>query len=52
MKIRIEYEDETELQKILSDLDKLYEVKEVSKKYPNRPPSKLIRVYITLEVPK
>lgn len=50
MKIRVEYEKETELQKLIDDLEKLYSIKDISKKYPNRPPSKLIRVYIDLEV--
>lgn len=50
MKIRVEYEKENELQELLKNLEKLYSIKNVSKKYPNRPPSKLTRVYIDLEV--
>jgi hypothetical protein len=50
MKIRVEYEKENELQKLLEDLEKLYSVKNISKKYHNRPPSKLVRVYIELEM--
>ncbi len=50
MKIRVEYKKENELQKLITDLEKLYSVKNISKKYPNRPPSKLIRVYLELEV--
>lgn len=50
MKLRIEYENEEELQKILNDLEKLYSIKNISKKYPNRWPSKLIRVYVELDV--
>jgi hypothetical protein len=50
MKIRVEYEKENELQKLLKDLEKLYLIKDISKKYANRQPSKLTRVYVDLEV--
>ncbi|MVX63738.1 hypothetical protein GKZ28_08520 [Clostridium chromiireducens] len=52
MRLRIEYEYEEELKKILNDLEKLYFIKNISKKYLNRPPSKSVRVYVELEVLK
>lgn len=52
MKIRIEFEDKKELDKIISDLKGLYDLKNISKIYNNRPPSKMKRVYVDFDVYK
>ena len=49
LKIRIEFEDKNELDKILADFKKLYDVKFISKFYNNRPPSKAKRIYVDLD---
>lgn len=49
MKIRIEYKSVKERDKIIKILEQNYEVVNISKEYKNRPPSKLIRVYIEVE---
>lgn len=49
MKIRIEYKSAKERDKIIKILEQNYEVVNISKEYKNRPPSKLIRVYIEVE---
>lgn len=52
MKIRIEFEDKKELDKVIEDLKNLYDLKNISKVYSNRPPSKMKRIYIDFNVYK
>ena len=52
MKIRIEFENKEELDRVIKDLNKLYDLKNISKVYYNRPPSKMKRVYIDFDVYK
>ena len=52
MKIRIEFENKEELDKVIKDLNKLYDLKNISKVYPNKPPSKMKRIYIDFDVYK
>ena len=49
MKIRLEYILKKDLDKVIKDLTKLYDIKNISKPYPNRPPSKAKRVYIEFD---
>lgn len=49
MKIRIEFEDKKDIDKVIKDLESLYNLKNISKVYYNRPPSKLKRVYIDFD---
>lgn len=49
MKIRIEYKNTKERDNIIKILEQNYEIINISKEYKNRPPSKLIRVYIEVE---
>lgn len=49
MKIRVEFKDIKEIDKLLETLSKDYEILSVSKKYANKPPSKLTRIYIEVE---
>ena len=52
LKIRIEFENKKELDKVISDLKNLYVLKNISKVYNNRPPSKMKRIYIDFDVYK
>lgn len=52
LKIRIEFEDKKELDKVIEDLKNLYDLKNISKVYSNRPPSKMKRIYIDFNVYK
>ena len=52
MKIRIEFENKKELDKVISDLKNLYDLKNISKVYSNRPPSKMKRIYVDFDVYK
>ena len=49
MKIRIEIKNNKEIDKFLKTLEKTYEIVNVSKSCPNRPPSKLSRIYIEVK---
>lgn len=49
MKIRVEFKNIKQVDKLLKTLEKDYEIISVSKEHPNRPPSKLSRVYIEVE---
>lgn len=49
LKIRIEFEDKKDIDKVIKDLESLYNLKNISKVYYNRPPSKLKRVYIDFD---
>lgn len=49
MKIRVEFEDIKQVDKLLETLEKDYEIISVSKEHPNRPPSKSFRIYIEVE---
>lgn len=49
MKLRIEYVLKKDLDRIIKDLNKLYDIKNISKPYANRPPSKNKRVYIDFD---
>ena len=50
MKIRIEYIQKEELDKFMSDIEKLYNIKYISKPYSNRKPSISKRVYIDVDL--
>lgn len=52
MKIRVEFKDIKEVDKLLETLESNYEVVDISKEYKNRPPSKMKRIYIEIEEDK
>ena len=48
MKVRIEFYNESEKNYLLSVLSANFEILDISRIYPNRPPSKACRVYVEL----
>ena len=49
IKIRVEFMEINEVDKLIETLESNYEIVDISKEYKNRPPSKLSRIYISLE---
>ena len=49
MKIRVEFKEIKEVDKLIETLESNYEIVDISKESKNRPPSKLRRIYIGIE---
>lgn len=52
MKIKVEFKEIKEVDKLLETLESNYEIVDISKEYQNRPPSKMKRIYIEIEEDK